>query len=233
MITRDYLRFIAEVRGIPRPKRAEQIDRVVELTGLQDVIHREIFELSKGYRQRVGLAQAIIHEPEVIILDEPTTGLDPNQIVDIRDVITGIGQEKTIILSTHILQEVSAVCDRVVIINEGEIVADDTLEQLEEVVAESEPGLRVSFAGDLSADKRAELLEGIEGVESVSEEPGRHKEHVFRIETSDEETVRKALFQVEAEHEHGLTGLSRVTPTLEDVFRLFTEGRTEESRSTG
>ena len=230
MLVYDYLNFIAEVRGVERKRRPQRIKRVVELTGLEDVVHREIFELSKGYRQRVGLAQALIHEPEVIILDEPTTGLDPNQIVEIRDVITGIGEEKTIILSTHILQEVSAVCDRVIIINEGEIVADDTLEGLEEAVAESEPGLRVSFKPDAPSEEIVSLLEGLPGVHSVAAEPGRRKEHIYRIDTDDEDEVRSALLKEEAENDHGLRGLVRAEPTLEDVFRVFTEGATEESR---
>ncbi len=230
MLTHDYLKFIAEVRGVEPGRREERIERVVELTGLEKVIHREIFELSKGYRQRVGLAQAIIHEPEVIILDEPTTGLDPNQIVEIRDVITGIGEERTILLSTHILQEVSAVCDRVVIINEGEIVADDKLEVLEQKVAESEPGLRVSFGPEAPADEVRAMLEQIEGVGSVHEAPGRGEDHVFRVETDDEDRVRKALFREEADHDHGLRGLTRAQPSLEDVFRVYTEGATQEGR---
>jgi ABC-2 type transport system ATP-binding protein len=230
MLTYDYLDFVASVRGVSAGARDDRIERVVELTGLEDVIHREIFELSKGYRQRVGLAQAIIHEPDVIILDEPTTGLDPNQIVEIRDVITGIGRDRTIILSTHILQEVSAVCDRVVIINEGEIVADDRLEALEDAVAASEPGLRVTFAPEASSDELRSLLEGLEAVANVVEEAGRRGDHVFRVDTNDEEAVRTALFREEAEHDHGLKGLSRAEPSLEDVFRVYTEGATEEGR---
>ncbi len=137
MIVHDYLRFVAEVRGVAKEERGRRIDEVVERTSLEDVVHREVRELSKGYRQRVGLAQAIIHRPEVLILDEPTTGLDPNQIVDIRDVITEIGAEKTVIFSTHILQEITAVCDRIIIINRGELVADGTLDELEEAAGES------------------------------------------------------------------------------------------------
>ncbi|MFB6263249.1 MAG: ATP-binding cassette domain-containing protein [Bradymonadaceae bacterium] len=231
MLTHDYLNFIAEVRGVPPGERDERIDRVTELAGLEAVIHREIFELSKGYRQRVGLAQTLIHQPEVIILDEPTTGLDPNQIVDIRDVITGIGQEKTIILSTHILQEVSAVCDRVVIINEGQIVADDELEALEEAVAQTEPGLRVSFEPAASSAELEAMLKDLPAVQSVVEEPGREGEHLFRLETDDEDTLRRALFEEESQNDHGLSGLTRTRPSLEDVFRVFTEGSTEEKRA--
>jgi len=230
MLTYDYLNFIAEVRGVQARRRAQRIKRVVELTGLEDVIHREIFELSKGYRQRVGLAQAIIHEPEVIILDEPTTGLDPNQIVEIRDVIKGMSEDRTIILSTHILQEVSAVCDRVVIINEGDIVADDKLEALEQKVAESEPGLRIAFAPEAPTDEIEQMLGDLEGVRSVTTASGRRKEQVFRVETDDEDQVRKALFREEADRDHGLRELSRAQPSLEDVFRVYTEGATEEGR---
>ena len=134
MLVYDYLKFISEVRGVAQSEREARIDEVVERTGLEAVIHREISELSKGYRQRVGLAQAIIHHPDVLILDEPTTGLDPNQIIEIRDVIKEIGEEKTVIFSTHILQEIAAVCDRIVIINRGKLVADGTLEHLQQKV---------------------------------------------------------------------------------------------------
>jgi ABC-2 type transport system ATP-binding protein len=230
MLVYDYLKFIAEVRGVEPGRRDDRIRRVVELTGLEAVIHRAIRELSKGYRQRVGLAQSIIHEPEVIILDEPTTGLDPNQIVEIRDVITGIGQEKTIILSTHILQEVSAVCDRVIIISEGDIVADDDLEALEDAVAQAEPGLRVSFGPEAHPQELKEMLATLEGVDRVTEEPGRRGTHVFRVETDDEEAVRRSLFQTEAEQDHGMESLSRAQPSLEEIFRVYTEGSTEEGR---
>lgn len=134
MLVWDYLKFISEVRGVAKSQREERIDEVIERTGLHQVVHKEISELSKGYRQRVGLAQAIIHKPEVLILDEPTTGLDPNQIIEIRDVISEIGEEKTVIFSTHILQEIAAVCDRIVIINRGRLVADGTLDELQEVI---------------------------------------------------------------------------------------------------
>ncbi len=230
MITHDYLEFVASIRGVPAGECQEHIERVVELTGLEDVIHREILELSKGYRQRVGLAQAIIHQPDVIILDEPTTGLDPNQIVEIRDVITGIGRDRTIILSTHILQEVSAVCDRVIIVNEGEIVADDQLEALEEAVAASEPGLRVTFGDTDDPDKLRSFLGELEGVGDVIEEAGRRQAHVFRLDTDDETSVRRALFRAEADHNYGLKGVSRAEPSLEDIFRVYTEGSTEEAR---
>jgi len=139
MIVYDYLNFIAEMREVPRAQRRKNLDEAVERTGLGAVIQRDIHELSRGYRQRVGLAQAIIHRPDVLILDEPMTGLDPNQIIEIRDVIKELGRESTILFSTHILQEVSAVCDRIIILNQGEIVADGTLSELEEAIAKTQP----------------------------------------------------------------------------------------------
>jgi len=128
MYVRESLAFIANIHQIPNPEK--RIDEIIELTGLTPEKHKKIGQLSKGYRQRVGLAQAILHDPQVLILDEPTSGLDPNQLIGIRQLIRDLGKTKTIILSTHIMQEVEAVCDRVVIINKGTIVADDTLNGL-------------------------------------------------------------------------------------------------------
>ncbi len=130
MLVYDYLQFIAGIQEVDAGEREERVRQVADRTGISDMLGRPIAALSKGYRQRVGLAQAIIHQPEVIILDEPTTGLDPNQIVEIRDVITTIGDDATVLLSTHILQEVSAVCDRIIIIDEGRIVADGPIDEL-------------------------------------------------------------------------------------------------------
>ena len=126
----EYLKFVAEIRGIEKQEIKKRIKEVVDVCGLRSVIKQPIEELSKGYRQRVGLAQAIMHNPEILILDEPTTGLDPNQIVEIRKLIKDLGKEKTVIFSTHILGEVSAVCDRAVIINKGKIVGEGSPEEL-------------------------------------------------------------------------------------------------------
>jgi ABC-2 type transport system ATP-binding protein len=237
MIVYDYLNFIAEVRQIPSGARKQHIDEAVERTGLGAVIHREIRELSKGYRQRVGLAQAIIHRPDVLILDEPTTGLDPNQIIEIRDVIKEIGREKTIIFSTHILQEVTAVCDRIIIINQGEIVADGTLGDLEAAVAETEPGLIVEFEDSETADSEnidaaelRQMLADLPGADAATHTPRRAGQLAFRIETARESEVRASLLKAEVEHGFGLTSLTRAEPTLEDIFRVYTAGATEESR---
>ena len=132
MLVTDYLHFVSKIREVPRKDRAQRVDEVAAQVGIAHMISRPIRELSKGYRQRVGLAQAIIHRPEVIILDEPTGGLDPNQLVEIREVISEIGREKTVLLSTHILQEVSAVCDRIIIIDRGVVVAQGTVGELRE-----------------------------------------------------------------------------------------------------
>ena len=128
MFVREYLEFIAGLHNVTSPK--QRIEEVIELTGLKPESNKLIEQLSKGYKQRVGLAAALIHDPEVLILDEPTTGLDPNQIIEIREVIRNLGKKKTILFSTHILQEVEALCDRVIIINKGKIVADATLQEL-------------------------------------------------------------------------------------------------------
>lgn len=140
MLVFDYLNFVAQMREVAKERRQERILAVAQLTGIGQMLGRTISELSKGYRQRVGLAQAIIHEPDVLILDEPTTGLDPNQLVEIRDVIKAIGAEKTVIFSTHILQEIAAVCDRIIIINHGKIVADGKIPELAKQLPAAEQG---------------------------------------------------------------------------------------------
>lgn len=241
MLVFDYLKFIAEIRQIPRPDRRKRIDEAVERTGLGSMVHREIRELSKGYRQRVGLAQAIIHQPDVLILDEPTTGLDPNQIIEIRDVIKEIGREKTIVFSTHIMQEVTAVCDRIIIIHQGEIVADGTLRDLEDAVAQTEPGLLVEFAREHPASAgapadpqalRAHLAE-LPGVHRVKEVAGALDNLSFRLLTAQPDRVRTALFQAEVAQPRGLLSLTRAEPTLEEIFRVYTAGATEESAPLG
>ncbi|RDV37739.1 ATP-binding cassette domain-containing protein [Bradymonadaceae bacterium TMQ3] len=227
MIVFDYLRFVAELRGVAKARRQERIRAVAELTGLEQVMGRTISELSKGYRQRVGLAQAIIHEPDVIVLDEPTTGLDPNQIIEIRDVIKTIGKEKTIIFSTHILQEVTAVCDRIIIINRGKIVADGSLHELEARVAKAEPGLVVSYEGEAS-DALNAGLSNLAGVEGVSEVGGRPGSCTYRLKTLDKAATRRALLAGEPGVARELLSLREAEPTLEAIFRLYTGGETEE-----
>ncbi|MEL6535910.1 MAG: gliding motility-associated ABC transporter ATP-binding subunit GldA, partial [Bacteroidota bacterium] len=152
----EYLRFIGRLHGLRGKKLRSRVEEMVSLTGLIREQHKKIGALSKGYRQRVGLAQALIHNPSVLILDEPTTGLDPNQIVEIRKLIKDISQEKTVILSTHIMQEVQALCDRVVIINRGQLVADDTVDSLT-AKAGGSPVLKVSLSGAVDEQKLRQL----------------------------------------------------------------------------
>lgn len=225
MLVYDYLYFVAEVREVARSRRRERIGEVAEMTGIDGVMGRTIRELSKGFRQRVGLAQAIVHEPEVLILDEPTTGLDPNQIVDIRDVITAIGREKTVIFSTHILQEVTAVCDRIIIIDDGKLVADGALEELEQRVAEAAPGLWVEYETDDDAGVR-KMLTSVDGVDKVVDERRRRGTTAFRVD-GDEGRIRRAIIEAEAQSPQGLVGLRAVEPTLEDIFRTYTAGTAE------
>ncbi len=210
MMVFDYLKFIAEVRAIPSNKRQEAIKKVVSLTGLTNMITRDIGELSKGYRQRVGLAQAIIHEPDVIILDEPTSGLDPNQILEIRDLIKEIGKEKTVIFSTHILQEVAAICDRIIVLNEGRIVADDSVEGLEKKLIDVKGGLIVET---LDGETGLGNLEGVISLEALEE-----KNH-FRLETKDIAELRKLIYETKSEN---IVSLYPYRPSLEDIFRYLT-----------
>jgi ABC-2 type transport system ATP-binding protein len=145
MIVYDYIEHLAEMRGVPASRRADRVKYAIEVCGLAPVVGKKIDELSKGYRQRVGLAQALVHEPDVLILDEPTSGLDPNQIVEIRELIRRIGREKTVLLSTHILQEIEALCDRVILINGGKVVADGTFEALYDAYPAAERNLEKLF----------------------------------------------------------------------------------------
>lgn len=211
MMVYDYLNFIAEIRGIPTKKRHDAIAKVVELTGLKHMISRDIGELSKGYRQRVGLAQAIIHEPEVVILDEPTSGLDPNQIVEIRDLIKEIGKEKTVVFSTHILQEVAAVCDRIILIVEGKIIADDSVEGLENRIKKRHGGLVIETYSDPKVFLRS--------MSSIDRIVNLDTKNTYRIETNNVDETRNFIYE---HHAKEIIGLYEYRPSLEDIFRTLT-----------
>jgi ABC-2 type transport system ATP-binding protein len=221
MFVYDYLEFMAELRGVPKSNRKAAIKRAADLTGLTSMVSREIHELSKGYRQRVGLAQAIIHEPDVVILDEPTSGLDPNQILEIRDLIKEIGREKTVIFSTHILQEVSAVCDRIIVINRGKIVADGTFEELSTHVAKGRRGVIVH----LTAEGHEDALEKLEHVSEVIRLD--MPEFGYRLATEMEESVRRSLIKWAAENNEDILELRLYKPDLEETFRFLTGGEEE------
>ncbi len=217
MYVKEYLAFIASVHKI-EDKQAK-IKYVIEITGLLSEAKKKIGQLSKGYRQRVGLAAALIHEPEVLILDEPTSGLDPNQIVEIRALIKRLGKNKTVLFSSHILQEVEAICNRVIIINKGNIVADDSLSNLQ--TNKNKASVIVKFADNI--DKK--LFENIEGVRHVEEiylkdEPVLQK--TFRLQTSDPEIVRKKLLELSLKNNLNIVSLQNESYSLENVFRDLT-----------
>ncbi|MFP4469602.1 MAG: ATP-binding cassette domain-containing protein [Bacteroidota bacterium] len=214
----DYLKFVANLQGIPSEKIKERIREMVLVCGLEGEKHKKISELSKGYRQRVGLAQALIHDPEVLILDEPTTGLDPNQIVEIRELIKKIGREKTVILSSHILAEVEATCDRIMIINKGKIVADGTSEELRKH-AQGKEILKVTIEGAENNDAFEKLssLETVELVDRINAGAG-----TFEVQSRQGQSSRKAIFRLCVDNNWVLTQLCPVETKLEDVFRELT-----------
>jgi ABC-2 type transport system ATP-binding protein len=213
----SYLRFFAEVKGVARTKRKNKVDEVIQRCGITDVAHRIIGKLSKGYRQRVGIAQALLHDPEVLILDEPTIGLDPRQIIEIRNLIKSLGVKQTVILSTHILPEVSMTCDRVIIIHEGRLVAVDTPENLIKRLQEV-PTILVKAEGP--AREIADAIARITGVLAVKEARGSSGYDVpsFQVETRKEEFVLNDLARAIYEHGWQLKEIRPVDMTLEEIF---------------
>ena len=219
MLVRGYLRFICDVRQMDRPLRDRRLAEVAEQVGLADVLDRPIEELSKGYRQRVGLAQALIHDPPILILDEPTSGLDPNQIVGIRDLIREIGRTRTVLLSTHILGEVQAVCGRVLIVSAGKIVGFGTPAELE---ARAQGGSRIEVTvrgeGDLGG-----LLTGLPGVREVRTAAGEGSGTVgCTVYADSEQDPREAIFGAVVQAGWTLLELRRDRQSLEDAFRDLT-----------
>ncbi|MFC4722361.1 gliding motility-associated ABC transporter ATP-binding subunit GldA [Geojedonia litorea] len=207
MYVREYLDFNAGVYKVPKSR----INEVIELTGLTPEAHKKIGQLSKGYRQRVGLANALLHNPEVLILDEPTTGLDPNQLVGIRQLIKSLGKEKTVFLSTHIMQEVEAMCDRVIIINKGEIVADKTLKDLRD---QKQQTVVVEF------DYRVEdaFLKALPKVTSVV----NTHDFVYEITFSTSEDMRSHVFDFAHDNKLKILQLNQKNASLESLFRELT-----------
>ncbi len=214
----DYLKFVAEIQGIEKSKIRERILDMVHVCGLQAEKHKKIGELSKGYQQRAGLAQALIHDPDVLILDEPTSGLDPNQIVEIRELIKKIGKEKTVILSSHILAEVEATCDRIMIINKGRIVADGSSEDLRKR-AQGREIVKVSIE-DGEADEVFTALQGLDTVESVDFLNKERK--LFEVQSKAEQKSGRAIFHLCVDKKWPLTELTPIETKLEDIFRELT-----------
>lgn len=219
----DYLEFAAQLLGVKRENIPSRIKAMIDVCGLADVKHRDIGELSKGFRQRVGLAQAMIHDPEVLIMDEPTIGLDPNQIVEIRNLIKELGQEKTVVLSTHILSEVQTTCNRVLIINEGKIVADGTAEELQQQFVGGDV-----IAVELEANVQNPLenlfprLRSIPSVQDV--EMVEHQENMFKfnLHTSRGSDVRRMIYQTAVAEGWVLLEMRRQQTSLEEVFHKLT-----------
>ncbi len=212
----DYLEFSAALQGVPGHLTAARVREMVKLCGLNAEKHKKIGELSKGYRQRVGLAQAMIHDPEILILDEPTTGLDPNQIVEIRRLIREIGKEKTVILSTHILPEVEATCDRILIINNGRIVADGTADTLRKQ-AQGQELLTVTVE-DGEEDKVQKTIRELSSVSSV-EKIGTNR---FEVQSKPDMSAKRDVFSSCVSHKWVITEMTPTETKLEDIFRDLT-----------
>ncbi len=210
MYVREYLGFIAHAYRLTDVKK--KVDAVIELVGLQKERHKKIKALSKGYRQRVGLAQALLPDPEVLILDEPTTGLDPNQLVEIRKVIKEAAHDKTLIFSTHIMQEVEAICDRVVIINQGKIVADDSLQSLKSQAVNTNI-YTVAFEADIDLD----ILRSLSGVQKVEAKA----DHSYLVQ-SDDHQLKKAILKLAAEQDLPLISVHASGGSLEEIFQKLT-----------
>ena len=212
MYVREYLEFIGSIHKITTGIK-KRIEEVIDLTGLRPESKKKIGQLSKGYKQRAGLAASLIHNPEVLILDEPTSGLDPNQIIEIREVIKELGKNKTVLFSSHILQEVESICDRVIIINKGNIVADDTLSNLRSVNKTSHT-IIVGFAEIFDI----KLLSNLDGVIKAEEE----RPLTFKLQTLDPDLLKRNLFSFSIENNLNILSLKSESKSLEDVFRNLT-----------
>lgn len=214
MYIREYLQYVAGLYQKTGRAARERISTVIEMTALSAEVGKKIGNLSKGYKQRVGLAQALIHDPEILVLDEPTSGLDPNQLVEIRNLISNIGSEKTVLLSTHILQEVEAICDRVIIINNGEIVADENAQQIREKGEGQIQTIHIEL--DSSTDLKVwDSLSFIHNVKPIGETQ-------FLLETRDEKDIRGDIFNFAVSQGLTILSLSLKKKSLEEVFRELT-----------
>ncbi len=212
MYVREYLSFLAGIHKLGKKKKS-RINEIIELTGLGLEQNKKIGALSKGFRQRVGLAQALLHDPSVLILDEPTSGLDPNQLLEIRSLIQEVGREKTILLSTHIMQEVEAICDRAVIIHHGRIVADDSTENLSKRTSGKDI-IHIEFSGEVDEGK----LKNVKGLIRA----GKIGENSWEIEASQEKDIREELFIFAVNNNISVLSLKRERQSLEEVFQALT-----------
>ncbi len=222
MSVMEYLNYICDLREIKGQRRKDRIDAMIATCGLSKMIGKNNGDLSKGFRQRVGIAQAMIHEPDILILDEPTVGLDPNQIVEIRNLIRKIGQEKTVILSTHILSEVEATCDRVVIISSGEIVADGTPDSLRRDMA-GKSIINLELKG--AVPEAADAFSLISGVDAVKVRPGVNGITGFEISVAKGRDAREDVFRTVVDRGWTIYEMRQDRTNLEDVFRQLTKSQ--------
>ncbi|MBK8981413.1 MAG: ATP-binding cassette domain-containing protein [Ignavibacteria bacterium] len=219
----DYLEYAAELESVPKADIPKAIKKMVDVCGLGEVQHKDIGELSKGFRQRVGLAQAMIHDPEVLILDEPTSGLDPNQIIEIRNLIKKLGKEKTLVLSTHIMQEVEATCDRVLIINKGEIVADGSPDTLQ---SKFKGQLDITLILKKDSTDKALILKAVSSIKNIDKarilKEDENSIH-FSLTGLKGSDVREEIFKKIVSMNMVLLGLHQEETSLEDIFRQLTK----------
>ncbi|HQI80526.1 MAG TPA: ATP-binding cassette domain-containing protein [Deltaproteobacteria bacterium] len=222
MLVYDYLDYVARIRGLADGKKDERIRAMADLCGLRGIMHKPVGELSKGLKQRVGLAHAMIDDPQVLVLDEPTSGLDPNQIVEIRDIIRTIGRDKTIILSTHILSEAEATCDRIVIIDRGRIVADGSTEMLKQGAGHDRT-ISLTLAGVDAAQAKA-MLSDLPGITGIDEEPsGAPGELRLTLAATGTDDLRAAVYRAVRATDWTLLELRQEGKSLEKVFRELTQ----------
>lgn len=220
MLVYDYLNYVADIRGIDKDRKMKRIRELADLCGINEVMHQPIDVLSKGYKQRVGLAHAMMNDPEILVLDEPTSGLDPNQIVEIRQIIKQIGKEKTIILSTHILSEAEATCDRVVIINQGKIVADGSTESLKESYVDKKI-IHLSLQ-NASFESVESVLSTIDGITGVTRDEETDNQLDVRLGCRSSIDPRAAIYENIKQTDWILLDFHQKTQTLETIFRELT-----------
>ena len=226
MTPQEFLLFVAKLRNVPRGERKAQIDRVIAVTKIDDMRHRLIKNLSKGYKQRVGIAQALLGDPKVIILDEPTVGLDPKQIIEIRDLIRELGERHTVILSSHILSEVQAVCDHILIINKGRLVASDTPENLEKLFA-GVSTLKLTVRAPREAIEEA--LSGVPRIAGTQIGGGENGELLVTLTADGDADLREDLFRAFSQKGLPILGMTTARASLEDIFLEFTENDAAEA----
>ena len=229
LLVNEYLDFVADLRGLTKAGRRENISQTVEETGLQDVYTRPIGQLSKGYKQRVGLAQAIVHRPSILILDEPTEGLDPNQRLTIRDLIRSLGQERTVMLSTHVMQEVENTCERILLISRGKLVADSSVKEL----LQRAQGIRtvhIEVEG-AEVERALESMDGVSDIERSEPIDGRKR---YTITATDHETdLRPEIFRLAKHRDWVLWELREDRARMEDVFYSLTAPGSQSQSSEG